>query len=100
MPYDYYCIYCLQHKETKHFSEWLEDKSQSRKCNCCNEDKKIGDILHNNEIERNLKRESEKAKVTPILMQYSDSEISKRKQAIRKRADDLAQKMAADEFEL
>ena len=100
MVYDYYCIYCLQHKEVKFFSEWLEDKTQARKCDCCQEDMKVGKILCNNEIERKLKRESDKAKITPMLVQCSDSEHSKKKQQCRKRFDDAEDRKLISEFEL
>lgn len=95
---DYYCVYCMQNFEAKEFSVWLEDTTKARKCNGCQDEEKVSSMIESNNIERDLKREAECKKITPILLKLSSSEESKRKVEVSRRLQEKREQMRLDDY--
>jgi len=91
------CLSCMQNKEEfEHFKKWRTDKSKSRRCDHCDDDKAVKKKLELCKSERKARQGSNNS--TPLLVGLSKDEKSEKACYVRNRLADIKQQKIDDDF--
>ena len=78
------CPNCLQERECKEFSEWIEDTSKAMRCDFCHELAYFDKIMQNNATERNARKKLENELLTQKQINSVKSKETMSKLAVRR----------------
>lgn len=85
-----HCNQCLQEREFKFFSLWIEDRTKQRRCDFCSDPDFSARMLRNQAEEREIKREIGQAGLTQSQIKLSESKASIDKVKVRRSIEDIA----------
>lgn len=88
MKTEYFCSgTCQQTMPAIFFSHWLRDSATARRCDSCLKDEKIKDRIRKSEKERKAKAAALKDSYTPMLINHSKEDATKKAVETRRKLE-------------